>query len=85
MVRVILDNDRDISHGCSSPDISDKHHEEVHKPEKVLIVAEGGSRQEARPEVHDQVPQIPDQHQTKNPELGISAHFSTTFPTPTTD
>ena len=58
MVRVVLDSDKDISHGCGSPDISDKHHEKVYQPEEVLDVARGGTRKEARSEVHNQVTKV---------------------------
>ena len=58
MVRVVLDNDRDISYGGGSPDISNKHHEEVNYPEKVLDVARGGTGKEARSEVHNQVSKV---------------------------
>ena len=58
MVRVILDNDRDISHSCVSPDISDKHHEEINQPEKVFDVARGSTGKEARSKVHNQVSKV---------------------------
>ena len=58
MVRVVLENDRDISHSCGSPDISDKHHEKVYQPEKVLDVARGGTGKEARSKVHNQVSKV---------------------------
>ena len=58
MVRVVLDNDRDIPYGGGSPDISDKHHEKVYQPEKVFDVARGGTRKEARSEVHNQVSKV---------------------------
>ena len=55
MVRVILDNDRNISHGCVSPDISDKYYEKVHKPEKVSAVFREHTRYETGFEVQTKV------------------------------
>ena len=58
MVRVVLDNDRDISYGGGSPDISDKHHEEINQPEKVFDVTRGSTGKEARSKVHNQVSKV---------------------------
>ena len=81
MVRVVLDNDRNISHGCVSPDISDKHHEEIDQPENVFDVSRGGTGKETGSEVHNQVFQISTRHKTKSPEWSISTQLITTIPT----
>ena len=46
MVRVVLDNDRNISYSCVGPDLSDKYHEKVHQPEEVSAVSRGQPEQE---------------------------------------
>ena len=82
MVRVILDNDRNISYGCGSPDISDKHHEEINQPEKVFDVSRGGTGKETGSKVHNQVSQISTWHKTKSPEWSVSTHLTTTILVP---
>ena len=79
MVRVILDNDRNISHGCVSPDISDKHYEEIDQPEEVSDVSRGDTGKETGFEVHNQVSQISSWHKTQSQEWSVSTQLTATI------
>ena len=77
MVRIVLDNDRNISYSCVGPDLSDKYHEKVHQPEEVSAVFRREPDQETGSKV--QVFQVSTWHQTKSSEWNV---FTTTILVP---
>ena len=80
MVRIVLDNDRNISYSCVGPDLSDKYYEKVHQPGEVSAVFLGQPEQETRSKVH--VLSVPTWHQTKGSEWSFFKHLTTTILAP---